>query len=59
MYIYIHTGVDKTLIRKVAQTFALVVPACTLLSLSVATDLTPNQAIGMPFRLVYMEAYRV
>jgi cyanate permease len=46
IYIYIYIGVDKTLIRKVAQTFALVVPACTLLSLSVATDLTPNDAIA-------------
>lgn len=39
-------GVDKTLIRKVAQTFALVVPAVTLLKLSTATDLTSTDAIG-------------
>jgi MFS transporter, ACS family, solute carrier family 17 (sodium-dependent inorganic phosphate cotransporter), other len=39
-------GVDKTLIRKVAQTFALVVPAVTLLELSTATDLTSTDAIG-------------
>mmetsp|Transcript_16636 Transcript_16636/g.15995 ORF Transcript_16636/g.15995 Transcript_16636/m.15995 type:complete len:524 (-) Transcript_16636:51-1622(-) len=43
---FLQQGVDKTLIRKVAQTFALVVPACTLLSLSVATDLAPNDAIA-------------
>lgn len=39
-------GVDKTVIRKVAQTFALVVPAVTLLELSTATDLTSSHAIG-------------
>lgn len=39
-------GVDKTFIRKVAQTFALVIPALTLLDLSIATDLTSSDAIG-------------
>jgi hypothetical protein len=37
-------SVDKTLIRKVAQTFSLVVPAITLLLLSSATELTANEA---------------
>ena len=38
-------GVDKTLIRKVAQTFALVVPAVTLIELSTSADLTSGDAI--------------
>ena len=38
-------GVDKTLIRKVAQTFALVVPAVTLIELSTSADLTSSDAI--------------
>lgn len=43
---FLQKGVDKTLIRKIAQTFALVVPAITLLQLSVAKDLTSTDAIG-------------
>lgn len=43
---FLQRGVDKTVIRKVAQTFALVVPAVTLLELSTATDLTSTDAIG-------------
>jgi MFS transporter, ACS family, solute carrier family 17 (sodium-dependent inorganic phosphate cotransporter), other len=43
---FLQRGVDKTVIRKVAQTFALVVPAVTLLELSTATDLTSSDAIG-------------
>ena len=44
--LFVQRGVDKTLIRKVAQSFALVVPALTLLQLSVAQDLTSTDAIG-------------
>jgi ACS family sodium-dependent inorganic phosphate cotransporter len=38
-------GVDKTLIRKCAQTFANVVPGIALIGLSVANDLTSDQAV--------------
>ncbi len=39
-------GVDKTLIRKCAQTFANVVPGIALIGLSVANDLTSDQAVA-------------
>ena len=42
----ISTGVDKTLVRKVMQSIALITPAIALLSLSLAQDLTKNDAIS-------------
>ena len=43
----ISRGVDQTLVRKGAQTFALIMPAGCLLSLSFASsDLTSQNAIG-------------
>lgn len=44
---WIADGVDKTLVRKIFQSFALIVPALTLLGLSVAPDdLTSENAIA-------------
>jgi ACS family sodium-dependent inorganic phosphate cotransporter len=43
---FLQNGVDKTLIRKVAQTFSLLVPAVTLAFLSVADDLSSQGAIA-------------
>jgi len=44
---WIADGVDKTLVRKFFQSFALVVPAVTLLSLSMApADLTSEDAVA-------------